>query len=184
MLQTFSFAGNCSLWLGYLWYLLEFGIVLFCRKIVRANNWILHLQIYSFLLIEMRSIFANTHPHESISKVYFWKENPPLIKCYSMTIHLSQTKIPLNRFLQRWVALKNVMTIGREVMFMLTWTMFVLRTKSWIGKVEGRSDQSSLHQAVTFLIVRMVIMTMVKICMIMLMRFMTLLMRNLEGRSD
>ena len=80
---------------------------------MRANNWILHLQIYSFLLIEMRSIFANTHPHESISKAYFWKENPPLIKCHSMTIHLSQTKISLNRFLQRWVALKNVMTIWK-----------------------------------------------------------------------
>ena len=53
-----------------------------------------------------------------------------------------------------------------------------------MGKVEGRSDQSSLHQAVTFLIVRMVIMAMVTICMIMLMRFMTLLKRNLEGRSD
>ena len=112
-LQTFSFGGNCSLLLGYLWYLLEFGIVLFCRKIVRANNWILHLQIYSFLLIEMRSIFANTHPHESISRAYFWKENPPLIKCHSMTIHLSQTKISLNRFLQRWVALKNVMTFWK-----------------------------------------------------------------------
>ena len=45
---------------------MEFGIVLFRYKIGRANNWILHVQIYSFLLIEIPSVFATRHTHRSI----------------------------------------------------------------------------------------------------------------------
>ena len=33
----------------------------------------------------------------------------------------------------------------------VSWTMLVLRTKSWMEKVAGKSDHSSLHHEVMFL---------------------------------